>query len=64
MQTLLSRLITELRVVVILPVQDLASQVANVFRKYIKGTGLSVYLTVGGSPLHEEQQHLVKQRKL
>uniref|UniRef100_A0A1B6C6W5 RNA helicase n=1 Tax=Clastoptera arizonana TaxID=38151 RepID=A0A1B6C6W5_9HEMI len=61
-QSLMSRKITELQAIVILPVQDLATQVAAVFRKYVKGTGVSTYLTVGGTSLQQEQKHLVRQR--
>lgn len=48
------------RALIVLPVQELAIQVAKVFRKYCTKTGLKVALLSGLAPLHQEQLQLVK----
>lgn len=47
------------RALIVLPVQELATQVAKVFRKYCTNTGLKVALLSGSVPLQQEQQVVV-----
>ncbi|KAL1462642.1 hypothetical protein WDU94_014464 [Cyamophila willieti] len=59
LQLLKERVVPQIRALVVLPTQDLASQVYSVFKTYVKGTNLQVVLTVGSSPVEEEQKKLV-----
>ncbi|RZF43907.1 hypothetical protein LSTR_LSTR007243 [Laodelphax striatellus] len=62
-QSLKPSLIRRVRALVVLPVQDLAAQVAKVFVQYAQGTGLRVLTVTGRAmPLHTEQSLLVRQR--
>lgn len=49
-----------IRALVVLPVQELAMQVAKVCKKYCTNTGLRVALLSGSTPLQQEQQQLMK----
>ncbi|KAF9816084.1 hypothetical protein SFRURICE_003635 [Spodoptera frugiperda] len=49
-----------IRALVVLPVQELAAQVAKVFKKYCLKTRLKVALLGGSTPLQQEQQSLVR----
>ncbi|XP_050671118.1 probable ATP-dependent RNA helicase Dbp73D [Leptidea sinapis] len=49
-----------IRALIVLPVQELAAQVAKVFRKYCTNTGLKVGLLSGSTPWHKEQQQILK----
>ncbi|CAH2989473.1 unnamed protein product [Chilo suppressalis] len=49
-----------IRAMVVLPVQELAAQIAKVFRKYCSRTGLKVALLSGSTTLHQEQQQIVR----
>lgn len=63
-QLLLDRLIPKVRALVVLPTQDLAAQVYEVFKDYVAGTPLKVALISGGSTsLKKEQATLVRQCK-
>ena len=53
----------QIRALVVLPVQELASQVAKVFKKYCTNTGLKVALLSGSAPLQKEQQQIMKYSK-
>ncbi|KAI5710049.1 hypothetical protein M8J75_005324 [Diaphorina citri] len=59
LQILQYRVVPRIRALVVLPTQDLASQVYSVFKTYIKGTKLQVVLTVGSTPMLDEQRKLV-----
>ncbi|CAH2102690.1 unnamed protein product [Euphydryas editha] len=48
------------RALVVLPVQELAAQVTKVFKKYCTNTGLKVALLSGSTPLHKEQQQIMR----
>lgn len=48
-----------IRAMVVLPVQELATQIFKVFKKYCQKTGLKVALLSGSIPLHQEQQQIV-----
>jgi len=62
-QALYSRLTPQIRALVVLPVQDLAKQVAKVFNTYCRMTNLKVILLSSGLSLQEEQKQLVKKGK-
>lgn len=51
------------KALIVLPVQELAGQVAKVFKKYCTSTGLKVALLSGLTPLRQEQQQLVRYSK-
>ncbi|XP_030026861.2 probable ATP-dependent RNA helicase Dbp73D isoform X1 [Manduca sexta] len=59
-QLLINEVGCHIRALVVLPVQELAAQVANVFKKYSTKTHLKVALLSGSVPLHQEQQKIVK----
>ncbi|XP_060554216.1 LOW QUALITY PROTEIN: ATP-dependent RNA helicase DDX51-like, partial [Ruditapes philippinarum] len=61
-QGLRSRVTCEVRVLAVLPVRDLATQVFKVFQAYCEGTDLKVGLMIGQKTLLAEQQSLVKKR--
>lgn len=54
----------EVKALVVLPVQELAAQVAKVFKKYCSKTTLKVALLGGSTPLHQEQQNIVRYSKI
>uniref|UniRef100_A0A0P4W536 ATP-dependent RNA helicase n=1 Tax=Scylla olivacea TaxID=85551 RepID=A0A0P4W536_SCYOL len=58
-QALKSRTVPRIRALVLLPVQELATQVYHVFQLYCKGTPLRVGKAVGHSTLQKEQVSLV-----
>lgn len=58
-QLLLNRENVFVRVLVILPVRDLAAQVYNVFKQLIQGTGLQVALLCGAKSFTKEQADIV-----
>ncbi|XP_063241290.1 probable ATP-dependent RNA helicase Dbp73D [Bacillus rossius redtenbacheri] len=60
-QTLKTRVDRKIRALVVLPVQDLAAQVYEVFKYYCSGTDLRVELTTTRTPFHLEQKKLVKE---
>lgn len=49
-----------IKAMVVLPVQELAIQIAKVFKKYCNKTSLKVALLSGATPLHQEQQQIVR----
>lgn len=51
------------RALVVLPVQELAAQVAKVFKKYCSKTRLKVALLGGSIPIQQEQQNIVRYSK-
>ncbi|XP_054278397.1 ATP-dependent RNA helicase DDX51 [Macrosteles quadrilineatus] len=51
-----------IQALVVLPVQDLAAQVASVFKTYSAGTGLKIHLSTGGVSLSQDRTHLLKER--
>ncbi|XP_014280134.3 ATP-dependent RNA helicase DDX51 [Halyomorpha halys] len=59
-QSLQKRLVPKIRALVVVPVQELAIQVTNVFRIYCKGTDLKVEAATGKTPLNIEQSKLIK----
>ncbi|KAL0901675.1 hypothetical protein ABMA27_006874 [Loxostege sticticalis] len=48
-----------IRAMVVLPVQELATQIFKIFKKYCQKTGVKVALLSGSIPLHQEQQQIV-----
>lgn len=52
-----------IRALVVLPVQELATQVAKVFQRYCTKTRLKAALLSGSIPLQQEQQKIVKYSK-
>lgn len=63
-QGLINRLVPRIRCLVVVPVQELAEQVANVFRNFIKGSTLrAVSITGGKVPLQIEQELLLRKIK-
>jgi ATP-dependent RNA helicase DDX51/DBP6 len=59
-QHLLNRVITHVRVLVVLPVRDLAIQVYQVFEKYCKKTSLKVGLVIGHKSFTDECNALIR----
>ena len=60
-QTLKTRIIPRVRAIVILPVQELATQVFKVFQMYASKTNLRVKLVCGQKSFNQEQNELVAQ---
>ena len=60
MQALRRRIVPQIRALIILPVQDLASQVYRVVRQYCEGTSLKFKLLSGQKSFFQEQEELVK----
>ncbi|XP_046393959.1 ATP-dependent RNA helicase DDX51 [Ischnura elegans] len=58
-QALMNRLVPEIRVLVVLPVVELAKQVGNVFHQYCAGTGLQVTTAIGGGKSFSEEHSLL-----
>lgn len=63
-QILQSRLIPKVRCLVVVPVQELATQVYKVFVTYTSHTNLKVGLLSGASIFHEEQKNILKESML
>lgn len=63
-QILMNEIGCHVRALVVLPVQELAAQVAKVFKKYCMKTRLKVALLGGSTPMHQEQQNIVRYSKL
>ncbi|XP_072944775.1 probable ATP-dependent RNA helicase Dbp73D [Epargyreus clarus] len=59
-QVLMKEIGHHIRALIVLPVQELAMQVAKVFKKYCTNTGLKVALLSGSTPLHKEQQQIMR----
>lgn len=59
-QQLKNNLITKVRCLIVLPVQELAAQVYKVMITYCKNTNLRVALITGASSMEIEQTNLVK----
>lgn len=59
-QILMNEIGCHVRALVVLPVQELAAQVAKVFKKYCMKTRLKVALLGGSTPLQQEQQSIVR----
>ena len=62
-QTLLKRIQTEIRALVILPSRDLALQVFNIFQEFTQGSNLNVLLSVGHCSLQDDISSIVKQEE-
>ncbi|PBC27419.1 ATP-dependent RNA helicase [Apis cerana cerana] len=60
-QILQSRLVPKVRCLVVVPVQELATQVYKVFVTYTSHTNLKVGLLSGASIFHEEQKNILKE---
>ncbi|KAF6213093.1 hypothetical protein GE061_010808 [Apolygus lucorum] len=61
LHSLKNRFVPRIRALVVVPVQELALQVLEVFRKYSKGTKLKIEVSTGGkTDLHVEQMKLVR----
>lgn len=63
-QILQSRLVPKVRCLVVVPVQELATQVYKVFVTYTSHTNLKVGLLSGASIFHEEQKNILKESML
>jgi ATP-dependent RNA helicase DDX51/DBP6 len=63
-QALRHRIVPQVRALVVLPVQDLAAQVHQVFLTYTQHTDLKVVLVTGQTSFHKEQQQLVASSQL
>ncbi|XP_063548814.1 probable ATP-dependent RNA helicase Dbp73D [Cydia strobilella] len=59
-QVLMNSVGHHVRAMIVLPVQELATQVSKVFKKYCTNTGLKVVLLTASTPLRKEQQQIVK----
>ncbi|CAH0592344.1 unnamed protein product [Chrysodeixis includens] len=59
-QILMNDIGCHIRALVVLPVQELAAQVAKVFKKYCMKTRLKVALLGGSIPMQQEQQNIVR----
>ncbi|XP_059045993.1 probable ATP-dependent RNA helicase Dbp73D [Achroia grisella] len=59
-QILMNSIGNYVKALIVLPVQELATQVAKVFKKYCTKTGLKVALLSASTPLHQEQQQIVR----
>lgn len=59
-QILMKELGCHIRALVVLPVQELAAQVAKVFKKYCAKTSLKIALLGGSTPIQQEQQNIVQ----
>ncbi|XP_034836057.1 probable ATP-dependent RNA helicase Dbp73D [Maniola hyperantus] len=59
-QILMNQFGHHIRALIVLPVQELAAQIAKVFKKYCTNTGLRVALLSGSTPLQKEQQQIMK----
>ncbi|XP_013194673.2 probable ATP-dependent RNA helicase Dbp73D [Amyelois transitella] len=59
-QILMNDIGHHIKALVVLPVQELAIQVAKVFKKYTMRTKLKVALLSGSAPLYQEQQQIVR----
>ncbi|XP_053480368.1 ATP-dependent RNA helicase DDX51 isoform X2 [Ictalurus furcatus] len=61
-QALMTRVVCEVRALVVLPTKELAQQVYKVFYHYAEGTGLKVVLAAGKKPFAVEQATLLEVR--
>ncbi|KAG8597199.1 hypothetical protein GDO81_002189 [Engystomops pustulosus] len=61
-QVLMTRVVCEVRALVLLPTKELAQQVCKVFNVYADGTGLKVCLIAGHKPFAKEQESLVQKK--
>ncbi|XP_033100049.1 ATP-dependent RNA helicase DDX51-like [Anneissia japonica] len=61
-QSLLDRIVPEVRALVVLPTKELADQVYTVFSTYCRKPSLKVVLIGGSKPFAKEQEQLVRQR--
>ncbi|KAI5622032.1 ATP-dependent RNA helicase DDX51 [Silurus asotus] len=61
-QALMTRVVCEVRALVVLPTKELAQQVYKVFCTYAEGTGLKVVIAAGKKPFAVEQATLVETR--
>lgn len=59
-QALTNRVEKQVRALIVLPVKELAVQVAKVFKDYCIGTNLKVALITGSMSFQQEQSELVK----
>lgn len=59
-QILINDIGNYIKALIVLPVQELAIQVAKVFKKYCLKTRLKVALLTGSTPLQQEQQQIVR----
>ncbi|CAL7933686.1 unnamed protein product [Xylocopa violacea] len=59
-QILQSRLVPKIRCLIVVPVQELATQVYNVMLTYTAHTSLRVGLLSGASAFHQEQSNILK----
>ncbi|KAL4716045.1 hypothetical protein ACJJTC_002810 [Scirpophaga incertulas] len=59
-QVLMNETSHHIRAMVVLPVQELAAQIANVFKRYSVHTNVKIALLSGTTPLHQEQQQIVR----
>ncbi|KAJ8735469.1 hypothetical protein PYW07_007089 [Mythimna separata] len=59
-QILMNEIGCHVRALVVLPVQELAAQVAKVFKKYCMKTRLKTALLGGSTPIQQEQQNIVR----
>lgn len=62
-QALKTRVVPQIRALVVLPLKDLAMQVFKVFLTYCKGTPLKVVLVTGETSFQREQNELVRRSK-
>ncbi|CAH0550495.1 unnamed protein product [Brassicogethes aeneus] len=62
-QALKGKTIKKIRALVILPTQDLATQVFKTFRLYAQNTNLDICLITGNNPFAFEQKQLVSQNE-
>lgn len=58
-QILMDEIGQHVKALIVLPVQELATQVAKVFKRYSTKTGVKVALLCGSSPLRQEQQQII-----
>ncbi|NP_001121235.1 DEAD-box helicase 51 L homeolog [Xenopus laevis] len=59
-QTLLQRVVCEVRALVVLPTKELAQQVCKVFNTYVDGMGLKVVMIAGQKSFLKEQESLIQ----
>ncbi|XP_077296173.1 putative ATP-dependent RNA helicase Dbp73D isoform X2 [Arctopsyche grandis] len=63
-QVLSNRLDRQIRALIVLPVKELAAQVAKVFKDYCVGTNLKVALITGSVPFQQEKSQLVRYSRI
>lgn len=62
-QSLMGRRVGQILALIVLPVQDLATQVYSVLKTYSATTGLRVHLSTGALSLTDDRTHLLRHRK-